>query len=474
MGIPTTPFPTLQEARATLAAARQEHLLAFWPQLSEAERETLLAEIGRIDFDLINRLLRDELIWDASRLPYDRLEPPEIWRLGRDGPCITRADARAKGEAMLRAGKVACLVAAGGQGTRLGFPGPKGTLPVGPVSGKSLFEIHCAKVRALERKFGAAVPLLVMTSEANDEDTRRHFELNADWGLGEVRFVTQESLPSVDFQGRIFLAEKHRIARSPNGHGGMISALEESGLLDELLDRGLTTLFYFQVDNPLVKIAEPFFLGAHEGTGAEYSLKVLRKRAPDEKLGVVARADGTYLVIEYSDLPEILRDARDARGEFLYWAGSPAIHVFSLRFLARLNDDDHPIRYHRAFKKVPHVDTTTGAYVTPAEPNGIKFEAFIFDTVPCARRVLVVEGVREEEFAPVKSRTGEDSLESAQRMMASLHWRWLAARGAAWPREPDGLAARPAEIHPTFALDPEDLPADVAARIPAEGPVYLE
>jgi len=135
MGIPTTPFPTLQEARATLAAARQEHLLAFWPQLSEAERETLLAEIGRIDFDLINRLLRDELIWDASRLPYDRLEPPEIWRLGRDGPCITRADARAKGEAMLRAGKVACLVAAEGRARAWAFPGPRGPCRWDPCRG---------------------------------------------------------------------------------------------------------------------------------------------------------------------------------------------------------------------------------------------------------------------------------------------------------------------------------------------------
>ena len=474
MGAPSTPFPTFEEARATLAAARQEHLLAFWPQLSEAERETLLADIGRIDFDLAGRLVCGELIWDAKDLPYDKLEPPEVWRLGGDGPGVTRADAQAAGEALLRAGKVACLVVAGGQGTRLGFPGPKGTLPVGPVSGKTLFEIHCAKIRALERKFGAAVPLLVMTSEVNDEDTRRYFELNADFGLEEVRFFTQGSLPAVDFQGRIFLAGKHRIARSPNGHGGTIAALKESGLLAELLGRGLTALFYFQVDNPLVKIAEPFFLGTHERTGAEYSLKVLRKRTPDEKLGVVARTGETYLVVEYSDLPPRLRDARDARGELLYWAGSPAIHVFSLQFLARLNDGAHAMRYHRALKKVQHIDPATGAPVAPDEPNGVKFESFIFDAMPFARRTLVVEGVREEEFAPVKSSTGEDSLENAQRMMAALHWRWLAARGAPAPCDPDGLLARPAEIHPTFALGPEDLPADVAARIPAEGPVYLE
>jgi UDP-N-acetylglucosamine/UDP-N-acetylgalactosamine diphosphorylase len=467
--VPASP-PTYEEARARLAAAGQAHVLGFWPQLSDAERAQLLGDVAELDLELVARLARGDGIWDAADLPYDRLEAPEVWRLGRDGPGgIARAQAQGAGEALLRAGKVACIVVAGGQGTRLGFPGPKGTLPVGPVSGKTLFAIHAAKINALERRHGAAIPFLVMTSEQNDADTRRYFELNAHFGLREVRFFTQGSLPAVDDAGKIFLAAKHRIARSPNGHGGTIAALARSGLLAELRGRGLTTLFYFQVDNPLVKVAEPFFLGAHECARAEYSLKILRKRAPDEKLGVVARTGATYLVVEYSDLPARLRDARDATGELLFWAGSPAIHVFALEFLARIGDGTHAMPYHRARKKIPHVDPATGAQVTPAKENGTKFESFIFDAMPFAQRALVVEGVREEEFGPVKNKTGEDSLESAQRMLVALHRQWLAARGV-----PAQEADRPCEIHPTFALGPEDLPADIAARLPKKGPVYFE
>ncbi len=471
MGTTSKATMTLEAARAKLVPAGQDHLLTFWPQLAQAERKTLLREIDDLDMELVARLVRGESIWNAHDLPYDKLQVPEVWRLGCDGPGISHAQAQAAGEELLRAGKVACLVVAGGQGTRLGFPGPKGTLPVGPVSGKTLFEIHAAKIRALERAYGAAVPFLVMTSETNDADTRRYFELHANFGLREVRFFTQGSLPAVDRAGKIFLAEKHRIARSPNGHGGTIGALARSGVLAELRGRGLTTIFYFQVDNPLVKVAEPFFIGAHALTGAEYSLKVLKKRSSIEGLGVVARNGDSHLVVEYSDLPIPLRDARDATGELRYWAGSPAIHVFSLDFFVRLNDGTHAMPYHRALKKIPHVDLATGTPVAPSEENGIKFESFIFDVMPFARHVLVVEGVREEEFGPVKNKAGEDSIESAQRMMSELSWKWLAARGV--PTPPDA-ASRPCEIHPSFALGPEDLPADVGARVQEEGPVYLE
>jgi UDP-N-acetylglucosamine/UDP-N-acetylgalactosamine diphosphorylase len=342
------------------------------------------------------------------------------------------------------------------------------------VSGKTLFAIHCAKVRALETRYGGVLPLLVMVSEATDGPTRRYFELHEDdFGLGEIRFAVQGMLPAVDAEGKLFLAARDRVHMSPDGHGGAIGALAAGGLLEELLERGFTDLFYFQVDNPLVKVAEPFFLGAHALAGSEYSLKVLRKRSPREKLGVLARHGDRHLIVEYIDLPRELAEARDADGNLLFWAGSPAIHVFSLAFLKRLADGTRALPYHEAHKKIPHVDAA-GDRVEPSSPNGIKFETFIFDAIPHAERILAVEGVREEEFAPVKNKTGEDSVESSRRMLVDLHWRWLAGRGVRPPLDEGGGPLHPCEVHPSFALGPGDLPADIADRVAPDGPVYLE
>jgi len=464
-----------ERIRERLAAYGQEHLLAFFDELSVEEREVLIRDLEEIDFDLIARLARGEELFDPSDLPVDDFSPPAVWRLEEeefplpgDGRRIPRREAILEGERLLREGKVACLVVAGGQGSRLGFPGPKGTLPFGPVSGKTLFAIHTAKIKALEDRYGTTIPLVIMTSEVNDEDTKRYFDLQDRFGLKEVRFMKQGVLPAVDGRGKLFLAARNRVFKSPDGR-----ALQRSGLLGELLDRGFSHLFYFQVDNPLVKVAEPFFLGAHSLARSEYSLKILKKRSPEEKLGVLVFSSGKYFIVEYSDLPRALAEAHSEDGELRFWAGSPAIHVFALDFFDRLTREGISLPFHRAEKKISHLDSE-GNLVKPEKENGIKFETFVFDSMPYARTVLAVEGVREEEFAPVKNATGEDSIESAQRMLSELHWKWLERRGVRVPRNPDGSPAYPCEIHPTFALGPEDIPEDIAPKIPAEGPVYLE
>ena len=469
-----------ERIREKLASYGQEHLLAFYEELSAGEKETLLLDLEEIDFDLIARLSRGEGLFDPSDLPVEHFSPPQVWRLEEEeftlpggGKRVSRREAVLEGERLLREGKVVCLVVAGGQGSRLGFPGPKGTLPFGPVSGKTLFEIHGAKVKALEKRYETKIPLVVMTSEVNDEDTRRYFDLQDRFGLGEVRFMKQGVLPAVDDRGKLFLAARNRVFKSPDGHGGTIRALERSGLLKEFIERGFSHLFYFQVDNPLVKVAEPFFLGAHSLARSDYSLKILKKRSPEEKLGVLVISNGKYFIVEYSDLPPALAQARSEDGELRFWAGSPAIHVFALDFFDRLTREGVALPFHRARKKIPHIDSK-GNPVKPEKENGIKFETFVFDSMPHARAVLALEGLREEEFAPVKNAAGEDSIESAQRMLSELHWKWLERRGVRVPRNPDGSPAYPCEIHPTFALGPEDIPEDVAGKIPAEGPVYLE
>jgi len=464
----------VEALRRRLESYGQGHLLRFWEELDQEGRNRLVESIERCDLELVSRLVKGEGVFDPSSLPLENLQSPDVWPLGREGPGITREEAKQEGEKLLREGRIACLVVAGGQGTRLGYPGPKGTLPFGPVSGASLFEIHCTKLQALGRKFGRTPPLLVLTSDANDSRTQEFFREHENFGLKDVRFVRQGSLPAVDDNGRIFLAARDQVFMSPDGHGGTLKALVRSGMLERLLTEGYRHLFYFQVDNPLVKIAEPFFLGAHSLKRSEYSLKVLRKKSAYEKLGVLVRTkDGRHYVVEYSDLPKGLAEATDQKGELRFWAGSPAIHVFDLLFFKRLADQSVSLPYHKARKKVPHVDDQ-GSRVVPERENGIKFEQFIFDVAPFARSVLAVEASRIEEFAPVKQKTGEDSLEAAQQALVKLHWSWLEQKGVQVPRDPAGRPARLCEIMPTFALGPEDLPDDIAQRLPAEGPVLLK
>ncbi len=471
-------MPTLDDRltklQKQLQGAGQEHLLSFWNQLTDGQKERLARDIADVDFNLMERLRRGKGVWDAGAIDYNGLSVPEVWSLDENKlQEITRDQAVEAGRKALREGKVACIVVAGGQGTRLGFDGPKGTFPIGPVSGKTLFEIHCAKIRVFEKRYRGPIPFLVMTSEMNDRDTRSYFEENSNFGLSEVVFFKQGTMPALDDDGKLFLAGKDRLFRSPDGHGGTIKAMARSGVLDSLLKRGFEHLFYFQVDNPLVKIAEPFFLGAHALTGSDYSLKVLRKTTPDEKLGVLAKQDGTHMIVEYSDLPDELREARDADGDLLYWAGSPAIHVFSLRFLQKIVQEDDTMPFHRAHKKIPHI-TADGTYVEPEGPNGTKFERFIFDAILYAENVLAVEGIREEEFAPVKNKTGVDSTVSSRDMMSELHWKWLASKGVAVPRDENGAPRHPCEIHPTFAMEREDIPDAVDERVATDKPVYLE
>lgn len=463
-------FETLQDL---LQKHGQGHLLRFWDDLSPRDRQALAADIGGIDFALVAGLNRGEGLWDAKDLPLEDLAVPDVWRLGRDFKDLSRRDAARRGEAMLRNGEVAVLVVAGGQGSRLGFDGPKGTLPFGPVSERTLFEIHCRKIRFLEKRYGAAVPFLVMTSDANDEATRAFFRENKNFGVAELHIFRQGTIPAVDGDGRMFLAAPHKVFQSPDGHGGTIAAFAGSGLLQTLMERGLTTLFYFQVDNPLVNIAEPFFVGAHALAASEYSMKLLKKTSPEDELGVLARHGGRHLMIEYSDLPGALRAARDAQGELLYWAGSPAIHVFSLAFFKRLFQDGLPGLYHCARKKIDHVDAQ-GRMVKPETNNGTKFEKFIFDGLPHAHAVLAVEGARKDEFAPVKSRTGDNSLDNARKKVSDHYWSWLVARGVNPPRHPDGGYKHFCEIDPLVASCAEDLPDDIARHISLDGPVFLK
>jgi UDP-N-acetylglucosamine/UDP-N-acetylgalactosamine diphosphorylase len=448
----------------------QEHVLASWSRLTDDERRRLLEQLRALDLQQLRRLYEQRAQgWPVPPLekikpvPVDRLDPADRQTRGR-------------GEEALRRGEAAALVVAGGQGTRLGFDHPKGMFPIGPVSGKSLFQIHAEKVLALSRRFGRAIPLLVMTSPATHAETESFFRQHAHFGLPpeEVWLFCQGTMPALELEtGRLLMDGPASLFLSPNGHGGVLPALRDRGILDRLRDRGIRHLFYFQVDNPLVRVADPLFLGHHIARRAEVSSKIIPKLTPTDKLGNLVLVDGRCTIIEYSDLPEELARATDAAGRLCFSAGSPAIHIFDVDFLHRLTDGEVRIPFHIARKKVPYRDEQ-GREVHPERPNAIKFEMFIFDVLPLAQRWTVVETSRREEFEPLKNASGPESPASVKQALSNLAADWLESAGVQVPRTPTGDAAVPLEISPLYALDAEELAAKVDRRLRIEGPTYLK
>jgi UDP-N-acetylglucosamine/UDP-N-acetylgalactosamine diphosphorylase len=264
-----------------------------------------------------------------------------------------------------------------------------------------------------------------------------------------------------------------RLFTSPNGHGGTLTALADSGLLELLERQGIQQVFYFQVDNPLVKVADPTFLGCHLNADAEVSTKVVRKQSPTDKLGNLVLIDGRCGMIEYSDLPESLARQTDDQGRLRVWAGNTAIHVFHVGFLNRVTQGATRIPFHVARKKVPCLDTN-GVLTEPAKENALKFEMFIFDVLPLADRWTVVETSRPEEFVPLKNATGPDSPGMVRQAINDLAAAWLEKAGVAVPRRPDGAAAVPLEVSPLYALDAAELAAKVDRKLRLQGPTYLE
>jgi UDP-N-acetylglucosamine/UDP-N-acetylgalactosamine diphosphorylase len=461
------------ELRQRLQEHGQEHVLAWWDQLAEAERRELTAQLRMLPLEQLRTLHAQG--GKTCELPSaDRIEPIPVVSLDADDRAARRC-----GEGVLRRGEVAALVVAGGQGSRLGFDQPKGMYPIGPVTHKSLFQLHAESMLALGRRHGWPVPLLVMTSPATYVETRAFFAEQRYFGLApeEVFLFCQGTMPALDrATGRLLLESPGRLCLSPNGHGGALTALAETGLLEMLRQRGIRQVFYFQVDNPLVKVADPVFLGHHVAAGAEASTKIVAKFDPTDKLGNLVQVDGRCAIIEYSDVPEDWARQTDAQGRLRLWAGNTAIHLFAVEFLARVTGEreaaERFLPFHVARKKVPYLDET-GCLVQPTTENALKFERFIFDVLPLAERWTVVETSRREEFAPLKNAAGMDSPSAVRQALSNRAADWLEKAGLPVPRQPNGDAAVPLEISPHFALDAEELAAKLDRSLRITGPTYL-
>lgn len=449
----------------------QEHLLDHWPFLTSEQQAVLLKQIESLDFALIQALSANrphESKWGARGA---EIEPPPTANILSAAPNESDAKIAQVGAQALRDGQVAVVLVAGGQGTRLGLDQPKGLLPIGPVSKRTLFKVLIDKVRARARTHGAPIPVFVMTSPATHQPTIEYFAAHENMGLpaDQLEVFCQGTMPAVDLAtGQILLAEKNQIFLSPDGHGGMLRALVECGGLERLKRRGIQYLFYGQVDNPLTQLCDPLTLGYHLSHRSEMTTQVIRKREPLQRVGNVVLLDGRLHVIEYSDLPESLARQTGPNGQLRLWAGNIAVHVFDLAFLERMKDQATSLPFHVAAKKVPYIDRS-GQRHAPPRPNAMKFERFIFDLLPSAERAIVVEIDPAEGFAAVKNdaTSATENIHTAQAAMIEQHKRWLRACGATVTK---GI---PIEISPLYALDAEQLAKRIDRAKVFEKPTYL-
>jgi len=445
-------FPSLSKR---LKANGQAHVLQFWDELNVAQRVRLAAQVDNIDFELLSKLVagEDEKP-DFVALARRATAPPAVKSDGT-GATWTSAEAKEHGEQALASGRVAAVIVAGGQGTRLGFDQPKGMFPIGPVSNRTLFAIFADRLRAIAKRYGVSVPLYLMTSPATHDETVAYWTKNDYLGLdaGDVRIFCQGTMAAVDATtGKLLLEEKDSLALSPDGHGGTVAALSKAGCLADAASRGVDLLSYVQVDNPLVSLCDPNLLGHHVMSGSEMTTQVVRKRFATEKVGNVLMVDGRVQIIEYSDLPDDAAQRRNESGDLTLWAGNIAVHVLDRSFLERAANWSDALPFHRAFKNVPYIDEH-GNRVQPAKPNAIKYERFIFDLLPHSENAFVVEALASEAFAPVKNANGAatDTPEHSMQAISDLHRMWLESAGV---HVAPGVRV---EINPLFAIDSQEL-----------------
>ena len=448
----------LAAVRKTLDAHGQSHLLGFWDELDAPARTALLDQIAAIDFDRLDDAIRHHVIQRPEAGLSQDIQPPRIIPADE-----TQTDLRnqglVRGEELISAGKIAAFVVAGGQGTRLGYEGPKGCFEATPVSHKPLFQIFAEQILAAGGRGAKPIPWYVMTSPANDVATQAFFRRHRFFGLdlNDVFFFSQGTMPAINFEGKILLADKGQVSLSPDGHGGCLPAMRASGALADMAARGVELISYFQVDNPLVRCIDPVFLGLHDLQGAEMSAKCLAKRDPMERLGNFCVVDGKVTVIEYSDMPEPLARACTQDGRLRFSAGSIAVHVLSRSFVERLTAGGTcALPLHRAEKKVSHV-APDGRAVKGESPNAVKLEMFVFDAMPLAAKTVILETRRSEEFSPVKNATGEDSPATCLHDQVRRAAEWLEFAGVQVPRDAEGQVAAAIEISPLLADSPQRL-----------------
>ncbi len=427
----------------------QQSVLRYWHELNESQRQGLARQLQNIDFELINSLWSKFSQGSRAQTDLSDIAPPASIRLS-DQTIPSYDDAYATGEQLLRDGRVGVIIVAGGQGSRLGFNHPKGLYPIGPLSERTLFQFITDKLACLERKYATQIPLFVMTSPAVHEETISYFQKHEFFGRqNRIQFFCQPTMPALDAEtGKLLLQAKDQIFVSPNGHGGMLEAMQDAGILDLCTTQGIDTLFYGQIDNPLSPTCSPALLGYHAINGSQITLQTIAKQSALDKTGNIVSLNGRTQIIEYSEIPIRTAEQKDDNGNLRLWAANIAVHIFQTAFLQQVIQSNQGLAYHIAHKRVPCLGEN-GQLLNPAEPNAIKLERFIFDLLPIADNTLTVEALREDVFAPVKNAPTEDfSTPATSRSgICNLFRRWLQEVGC---QVAEGIQV---EIHPDYAVD---------------------
>jgi len=436
-----------------------DSILSVARQAGAAAEESLKRDLRCLDWPMLDRQRRALESRDSK--PSGKINPPGLVPASTSGD-TRNEQAEEAGWAALRAGRVAIATVAGGQASRLGFQGPKGAFPLGPVSGASLFQMMAGQIARLRAMTGARLPWIIQTGPGNHIETVRYFEQRSYFGLGEqsVLFACQGTLPALSPEGQFLLSSPGSLFRNPDGHGGFYRALRASGIPDELRAHGVDLVFYCQVDNPLVRMGDPIFLGHHLLSEARMSVKVVAKEDPHEKVGLIIEREGGRLgCIEYSDLADELATAREDDGQLRYRAGNIALHAFDLRFLEEMAEAALPL--HLARKEL---SALRGSSPEPVLQAGIKFETFVFDALPLADRAIVQLAERVEEFSPVKNASGSDSVATSREALNQRSRRWAEAAKLSV------AMTDPVEIQPGLCYDKGDLVAHAPAlRVAAGG-----
>lgn len=413
------------EFKDMLVSLGQSHVLKFYDHLSDNEKEALLSEIKELDWQLINNIYIKQILPQVernfkvqSKLDDNLIEPLPKDRISGTSLCddTTITDYKSKGLASINQGRVAALLLSGGQGTRLGVNFPKGMYDVGLPSHKSLFQLQAERILQLadasKDPCNQTKPIFwyIMTSEATMKATNEFFECNNYFGLDKrnIIFFEQNTFPCLDFDGRVLLEDKHKISRSPNGNGGIFEAIHERGILDHMVANGIEYIHVYCVDNILVRVCDPVFVGYCISMDVDAASKVVEKELPDESVGIICKVAGNIKVIEYSEVSENIANLRDnTTGKLVYNAANICDQFFKVDFLKRVKDDKK-LPYHLAIKKIPHISLHDGEKVKPTEPNGIKLEKFIFDVFEFTDKFAVWQVKREDEFSPIKNAIGSE------------------------------------------------------------------
>ena len=387
----------------------QKYIKAMMEKNTTEQNEKLTKRLEEIDFSVLEHIERKETVNERGVFaPLDAVEVGEIESRGDEFKEI--------GLKAIRKGKVGAVLLAGGQGTRLGLDRPKGTLNIGVDKELYLFEQLLRNLMDVTDAAGVYVPLYIMTSNINNADTTAFFEEHDYFGYPKdyVKFFVQEMVPACDYEGRIYMESQTEVAMSPNGNGGWFSSMVNAGLLSDIKERGIEWINVFAVDNCLQRIADPMFVGATIAYGCESGAKVVRKAAPDERVGVLCTEDGKPSIAEYYEMTEEMATARKENGDLKYGFGVILNYLFSEKKLEQIADARMPI--HVVEKKIPYMDVD-GRFVKPEQPNGYKFETLVLDMVHMMDDCIPYEVVREREFAPIKNLHGVDSLDSARELM---------------------------------------------------------